>query len=643
MELKNYFAQDDQGNALPGASCYVYLRGTESLVQGLYKANGVSQSNPFKADDAGKIQFAAPNGLYDLRVVQGVRDYRIQVQLNDLDEGVAAVKQAADRAEAARDIALQEANAADSVEEGLLNTSNGETFQVLSPVDGAYLITYQNQAGVAVELRRYPTADAIEAVRRLVKTSSTPNTHLEVFDDEDAQMVSITDDLFQTPAFSIASKDGVTTIEGAEGELILYADSSRILLGGLEIEPTFCPGILVVDAEDAILQDLCAVPPLESEVEPQSPFDDGLLFAPVIATAEHQDAYIYPQCLLTHRERGQDVVATVSSTTTAMAATGKPLAVNALTYGPAAVLNLRATGIANQRRFMALTLKNVPTQSPAVPVKILFIGDSIGNRQGGTLLKENLAAMGINATFIGTIGGSAVSTANTVENGEWGECREGWETGDFTFAITDRVGIIAPGGEQAYRELGKQERWPINPFLRAATAGDSADIVRNGYVFDAAFYQARFGFDAPDVVIQALGTNDVRDRTDATIYDHVYANDRIINDQIRKAWPAAKIIRTLPGTAFNDVRNELWKNRYAPLIRAMQRCAADRADPDTIIAPLWAMTNPEAAYAYSTAEAANDGFNVGDWGDAVHPIGASRHALYQALAPFVAAAALDII
>ena len=251
--------------------------------------------------------------------------------------------------------------------------------------------------------------------------------------------------------------------------------------------------------------------------------------------------------------------------------------------------------------------------------------------------------MGIDATFIGTLEGTAVATANTADNGELEECREGWETGDFTNAITDRVKIIVPGEEDAYRRLGKQERWPINPFLRVATAEDDPSIVRSGLVFDAAFYQSRFGLDTPDVVIQALGTNDVRDRSDSTIYDHVLANELIINGQIRKAWPAAKIIRTLPGTAFNEVRNLLWTNRYTPLIRAMQQSIIDRADPKTIIAPLWAMTNPEAAYAYSAVGAANDGFKAGDWSDAVHPIGASRHALYQALAPFVAAAALNLI
>ena len=98
MELKNYFAQDDQGNALVGASCYLYERGTESLVSGLRKANGEPLSNPFTADQTGLIQFSAPNGLYDLRVVKLNRDYRIQVQLNDLDDAILEASAEADRA-----------------------------------------------------------------------------------------------------------------------------------------------------------------------------------------------------------------------------------------------------------------------------------------------------------------------------------------------------------------------------------------------------------------------------------------------------------------------------------------------------------------------------------------------------------------
>lgn len=98
MELKNFFAQDEQGNALAGAACYLYERGTESLVPGLQKANGEPLTNPFTADEAGLMQFAAPNGLYDLRVIKQERDFRIQIQLADLADSISEANAGADRA-----------------------------------------------------------------------------------------------------------------------------------------------------------------------------------------------------------------------------------------------------------------------------------------------------------------------------------------------------------------------------------------------------------------------------------------------------------------------------------------------------------------------------------------------------------------
>ena len=86
MELKNYFAQDDAGNVIGGALCYLYVRGTESLAKDLQNKNGFALDNPFIADQDGLIQFAAPNGLYDLRVLTGMRDSRIRIQCSDIKE-----------------------------------------------------------------------------------------------------------------------------------------------------------------------------------------------------------------------------------------------------------------------------------------------------------------------------------------------------------------------------------------------------------------------------------------------------------------------------------------------------------------------------------------------------------------------------
>lgn len=158
MELKNFFAQDDQGNKLPGAVCYVYQRGTENLIGALYKPNGLPLSNPFNSDAAGLVQFAAANGLYDVRIVGGGRDSRLSIQLNDVAETVVAAGMAADRAEAARDATAILGNVKDDIAHGLLTTASGQRFTVLDPDAFGLVILYLNRAGVAVEEKRYLSA-----------------------------------------------------------------------------------------------------------------------------------------------------------------------------------------------------------------------------------------------------------------------------------------------------------------------------------------------------------------------------------------------------------------------------------------------------------------------------------------------------
>lgn len=163
MELKNFFAQDDQGNRLPGASCYLYQRGTESLVGLLYKANGRPLSNPFTTDANGLVQFAAANGLYDVRVISAGRDYRLTVQFNDVAETVEAAEFAASRAETARDSAVLSSGVKNDTAHGVATTLDGEHFSVLGSSTDDYVILYKNSAGVAVEVKRYPSVASLDA------------------------------------------------------------------------------------------------------------------------------------------------------------------------------------------------------------------------------------------------------------------------------------------------------------------------------------------------------------------------------------------------------------------------------------------------------------------------------------------------
>lgn len=470
--------------------------------------------------------------------------------------------------------------------------------------------------------------------------------YLVVVDDEGAKAATLTERRLATLPFDLSSVASPSSeIGDGEGAVAFYADQVRALLGPLEIQVTPQPGVFVTDADGAVLQDMSRPGVAAEDPSASSPFRDGVLFAPVVATFEGSGVEIYPQNLIPRRDRADNVVSVISSTTggtNRASDSGRAIRVSAKEYGATATLQMRSKLNPSDHRYMNLSLKNVPVQSPTKALNILFIGDSIGNRFGGRLLRQFLEPMGFVPSFIGTLQGSGNPTNSNDDTGEMGECREGWETGDFTYAVTDRVSIVPPGGEAAYLALPKLSRWPSNPFLRASISSDPAAIIRNGYVFDPAFYQTRFSLPTPDVVINMVGTNDARDRLASAIYGQVLSNDTLMHNQIKAAWPNAKIIRGVPGTAIDTDRNLVWTSHYVPMIRAIQDAAAAVASSNLTVAPVWAMADPETGYFVSGTPDAT-GFISGNWQDPIHPINASRAALYQALAGYVGAAAINLI
>jgi len=467
---------------------------------------------------------------------------------------------------------------------GLAGTVSGGCFSVPSDDSGKYVTLYRSDSGIATKIDDYPSASTVAALK---------------------------------------------------------ADDNAMRFGPLEIKHTDLPGIYVTTDEGEVLQTL-SDPGAAPAANHSLPFEGGLLFHPTIAVPENGELSIHVNNMLAHRDRSASVVASIASMTTGATGEGQVLRLEAQRFGSSAVIHLRPADNPDGRISMALKVLKVPIQSPLKQVKVLLIGDSIVNRQGSMLLKAYLEKLGFTPTMIGTLRGSASPTNIEDFTGEPGEGREGWETGDFTADIIDRLRIVVPGAEAAYMAMGKSEKQRKNPFVRAATGADPLEIVRNGYVFDPAFYQARFGLETPDIVINALGTNDVRDRTAETIAGHVYANDILMYKQIHAAWPNARIVRSLPGTAFSSDRNALWTTHYTPMIRAMRHALADYANAKVYMAPTWALVSSEAGYPLPTSNPDIDGFLPGNFLNTIHPEGAGRHGLYEALATYVAAAALSL-
>lgn len=100
MELKTYFAQDAAGNIISSAIVNVFLQGTTTPATGLTRADGTPLENPFASDGAGRIQFRAPDGYYDVQVSAGSGIIQtLTIQCVDY----AGAQDAANRAEDAAD------------------------------------------------------------------------------------------------------------------------------------------------------------------------------------------------------------------------------------------------------------------------------------------------------------------------------------------------------------------------------------------------------------------------------------------------------------------------------------------------------------------------------------------------------------
>lgn len=83
MQVQNFFAQDANGNVVPGAVCRLYLAGTTTLATGLTDINNVPIGNPFTADGNGLVQFRAPNGAYDLNISARTLSTTLGIQFAD--------------------------------------------------------------------------------------------------------------------------------------------------------------------------------------------------------------------------------------------------------------------------------------------------------------------------------------------------------------------------------------------------------------------------------------------------------------------------------------------------------------------------------------------------------------------------------
>lgn len=193
MELKTFFANTLAGPVIPNPTVYVYEADTTNLIGGLRNAAGNPLPNPFVGAANGRIEVAAPDGDYSLRVVGAGRELTMRVRFISVTAvsvaqaqaaGLIAVEQAqqaqqqaqlaaekADLAaqalvasEAARDAALIQSGVYPTEAAGRAAVADGQAFKVQGSGDVAAFEYRRVNAATSVPIATYPSKAAVDGV-----------------------------------------------------------------------------------------------------------------------------------------------------------------------------------------------------------------------------------------------------------------------------------------------------------------------------------------------------------------------------------------------------------------------------------------------------------------------------------------------
>ena len=215
-----------------------------SLSESSARANAASELQHQYVNGGPTVEVETESGLVPTLAKQAVQG----------QEQIAAVLE---------DVATQLSGAAvyDTVAKGLLKTINGGYFSVPSPNQSEYLILYKNNAGAAVEIKRYPSGTAVDSILGLIYPSTNVAAVVASVADADGfeLMQLLGNGLLKTPAFEIGS--------------------SGVQVSGLSIQhvdlPAFAAGINIMDMDGFHYP----LDPETTSVEPEQETTDSVLLS----------------------------------------------------------------------------------------------------------------------------------------------------------------------------------------------------------------------------------------------------------------------------------------------------------------------------------------------------------------------------
>ncbi|MDI3391452.1 hypothetical protein QLG10_03290 [Pseudomonas sp. V98_8] len=142
-----------------------------------------------------------------------------------------------------------------SVALGLASSVPGGYFSVEDPAVDGYLILYKNEAGAALEKKRYPSAVALSSMQALVDYASDPDVVSHSFEDEKRFVIArlLLDGTLDLLGARLQSIGDGLELSGEDGFTSTRLGFSESLINGLVIRPGDFDGIEFVDGNGFVV------------------------------------------------------------------------------------------------------------------------------------------------------------------------------------------------------------------------------------------------------------------------------------------------------------------------------------------------------------------------------------------------------
>ena len=292
-----------------------------------------------------------------------------------------------------------------TVDDGLEATNGTGTnnrFFTVPEAGNTYETRYRNDAGVAVQVGRISSAEAVDTVLSMLRPIEGTALY-DLLDDLGFVWGDINVDGFNLPGLSVQADPAAgTKILDGNGFLIMEDTAAGTSLGALAWREIPYEGLWQTDMQGFIISDLNYLSggsDLPAALPSSIPY-----MAREVCGVDGVPLNLYVDSLVEVRSDTDLTRATLAAETNpVIVSSSEVIQFTPSDMGPTAKLYTRPLrGDASSRTVLDLIVRSAPSPpvGAAPAPKILLFGDSIGNHQGPMLLNQFLTQWGYAPTFV---------------------------------------------------------------------------------------------------------------------------------------------------------------------------------------------------------------------------------------------------